>query len=186
MAEPKKKRSLITTLALLFTLVFLLVLASCVGMCAYGSSVPEAHTASGSEVIKADIDDVFAMQADVQKHPEWHDLVAEIKDYKEEEDGTASWHEVWKDGNEFGMKRTAYIEGKLIRVQIEDKAEVFNGSWTFDFEEVEGGTKVTITENGNIPNAFIRGMYHLTTEPDQTLKEHLKRMKTEAEKRATK
>lgn len=186
MAEPKKKRSLITTLAMLATLVFLLMLASCVGMCAYGSTIPEGHTVSGSEVIKADIDDVFAMQSNVQEYPKWHDLVAEIKDYKENEDGTASWTEIWKDGNEFGMKRTAYVRNKIIRVEIEDRAEVFNGSWTFDFEEVEGGTKVTITENGNIPNNFIRGMYHLATEPDQTLKEHLKRMKTEAEIRAAK
>lgn len=179
-----KNRSLITAPALVLTHWCLLLLGSRLGGCAYGSSVPDGHTASGSEVIKADLEDVFAMQADVQKHPEWHDLVAEIRDYKEGEDGTASWTETWKDGSEFGMKRTAYVQNKKIRVEIEDKAEVFNGSWTFDFEEVEGGTRVTITENGNIPNAFIRGMYHLATEPDQTLKEHLQRMKTEAEKRA--
>jgi hypothetical protein len=185
MAEPKKKRSLITTLAMIATLVFLLMLGSCVGMWAYGKSVPEAHTASGSEIIKADIDDVFAMQADVQKHPEWHNVVAEVQDYKEDEDGTATWLAVWKDGNNrFRMKRTAQVENQLIRVEIADEAEFFSGSWTFNFEEVEGGTKVTITEDGRIPNAFFRGMYTLTSEPDQTLKEHLKHWKAEAEKRA--
>ena len=47
-------------------------------------------------------------------------------------------------------------------------------------------TDTVITENGNIPNNFIRGMYHLTSEPDQTLKEHLKRLKAEAEEREAK
>jgi hypothetical protein len=184
--QPKKKSSLLMTLVKVGLLLFLLMLGSCVGIWAYGKSTPEAHTASGSETIKADIDDVFETQADVQKYSAWNETVAEIRDYKENPDGTASWTEVWKDGNEFGMKRTAYIREKLIRVEIEDKAEFFNGSWTFDFEDLEEGTKVTITENGNIPNAFVRGMYNLVAEPDQTLKEHLKRMKTEAEKREAK
>jgi uncharacterized membrane protein len=184
--QPKKKSSLLKTLVLLALLLVLLPFAGCLGMCAYGSSIPESHTSTGSETIKADIDDVFALQANVQKYPEWHDLVKEIRDYKEEPNGAASWTEEWKDGNVFAMKRTAYIKEKLIRVEIEDTNEVFSGSWTFDFADLEEGTKVTITENGNIPNNFIRGMYHLTSEPDQTLKEHLRRLKTVAEEREAK
>ena len=182
--QPKKKRSLITTLALVFTLLFLLAVAGCLGTCAYGSSVPENHTATGSETFKADIDDVFAMQADVPKHPEWHNMVAEIQDFKEQEDGTATWLAVWKDGNRFQMKRTALIENKLLRVEIKDEADFFSGSWTFNFEEVEGGTKVTITEDGNIPNDFVRGLHNLMSEPAETLNGHLKHWKAEAEKRA--
>jgi hypothetical protein len=183
MAKQKKKRPLFVTLAMIFILFFLLTAVSCGAIWYYGTTLPEGHTASGSAIINAEVEEVFGLQADVRKAPEWNGTVAEIRDYKESEDGTASWTEIWADGNEFAMKRTAYVEDKLIRVEIEDKAEVFNGSWTFEFEEVEGGTRVTITEQGNIPNSFVRGMFNLVTEPDATLKEHLARLKRETEER---
>lgn len=173
----------LSKLGLLFTLM--LVLAG-VGMCAYGHSKPEGHTASGSEIIKAPLADVFALEADIKKRPEWMEQVKEVRDYKEGENGTASWLEVWNDGNEFDMKLAANAKDKMLRFEIRDRNEVFNGSWTLDFEAVEGGTRVTITEQGNIPNAFVRGMFHLVASPDDTLKQHLQILKTQAEKKAAK
>lgn len=184
MAE--KKKSVGMLLLKLGALFVLLILAAVVGTCAYGGSKPEAHTASGSETINAPVAEVFALQADVLKTPQWTGLVKEVRDYKEKEDGTASWLEIWNDGNEFDMKRTAYVKDKLLRVEIQDRAEVFHGSWTFDFAEANGGTRVTITEEGVIPNAFIRGMYHLVANTDDTLKKHLQILKKEAEERAGK
>jgi uncharacterized protein YndB with AHSA1/START domain len=185
-AMAEKKRSVGMLLLKLAALFVLVIIAAVVGTCAYGNSKPEAHTASGSETINAPVGEVFALQADVLKTPQWTGLVKEVRDYKENPDGTASWLEIWNDGNEFDMKRTAYVKDKLLRVEIQDRAEVFHGSWTFDFAEANGGTRVTITEEGTIPSAFIRGMYHLVANTDDTLKNHLQLLKKEAEKRAAK
>lgn len=182
----KRKRSFLVTLVKIAVLLALLPILAGLGFCAYGHSKPVGHTASGSELIHALPEEVFALEADIKKRPEWLELVKEVRDYKENEDGTASWLEVWNDGNEFDMKLSAIVPNKMLRLEIQDRNEVFNGSWTLEFEAVDGGTKVTITEQGNIPNAFVRGMFHVVASPDDTLKQHLQILKQEAEKRAPK
>ena len=177
MAEKKK-----TTLAFKLLIGMATVMLSLTaGIYAYGLSHDAEHTATGSEVVNAPLAQVFAMQADPREVAKWKEQVAEVRDYKDLGGGLASWREVWKDDNQFDFVITHYEHNKLLRIQITDVNEVFYGNWTISFEEAEGGTRITITEKGTIPNAFVRGAFHLSTSTDATLKDHLKQLKAQAE-----
>lgn len=40
--------------------------------------------------------------------------------------------------------------------RVADKSLPYSGSWTYDLEQVPEGTRVTITENGEVPNPIFR------------------------------
>lgn len=177
MAE-KKKTSLAFKLLIGMAAVMLSLTG---GIYAYGLSHDAEHTATGTEVVNAPLAKVFAMQADPREVAKWKSNIAEVRNYKDLGGGLASWREVWKDDNQFDFVITHYEHNKLLRIQISDVNEVFYGSWTIAFEAAEGGARVTITEKGTIPNAFVRGAFHLSTSTDATLKDHLAQLKTAAE-----
>lgn len=185
MAEPKKKKSspIMRGLALVLTVIAV----ACGGVAVYGLTLDETHKASESTVIKAELGDVFARQLDVQKHKEWRTDVSEIRDFKAEEDGKASWVEVWNDGTEMRMWFAEVAKDKSLKVRTEHTKGVFFGTWTFTFEEEDDGTKVTITEEGRIPNAFFRGMNSLMNRDQAaTIRGHLAALKAASEKAAAK
>lgn len=45
---------------------------------------------------------------------------------------------------------------KRLISRIADKSLPYSGSWTYDLEPVPEGTRVTITENGEVPNPIFR------------------------------
>lgn len=178
MAE-KKKTSLAFKLLIGMATVMLSLTG---GIYAYGLSQDAEHTATGSEVVNAPLAKVFAMQADPREVAKWKEQIAEVRDYRDLGGGLASWREVWKDDNQFDFVITHYEHNKLLRIQITDLNEVFYGSWTLAFEAAGEGTRVTITEKGTIPNAFVRGAFHLSTTTDATLMDHLSQLKVAAER----
>lgn len=177
MAEKKKSSRAMKVVA-----GFLSVLAfACAAIYVYGWSQDETHTASGSALINAKVADVFARQADVQGQTNWRSELKEVRDYKAGENGLAEWTEDWGRGRVVTLQHVEIVPDKRIKVKLEGPGGAFYGTWTFDFAAAEGGTQVTITEEGGIPNAFIRGIFSLMAAPDATLKKHLAELKTACE-----
>jgi uncharacterized protein YndB with AHSA1/START domain len=143
----------------------------------YGRRMPEGHRASGSALVAAPIAEVFALHADPRKRPEFVPQVKEIRDFKDEGDGKASWTELWKDRNTFRMRLAECEQDRRLTMEIQVNKNVFHGTWTFEFAEEEGGTRVTITEDGRIPSPLTRGVYNLLADTDETLRKYLENLK---------
>lgn len=183
MSEPKKKKSS-PVMRVLATVAFAAALCAG-GVAAYGLTLDESHRAVESAVISARPDDVYARQYDVPKHKEWRTGVSEIRDFKAEEDGKASWVEVWNDGTEMRMWFAEVAKDKTLKVRTEHTKGVLFGTWTFTFQQVDDGTKVTLTEEGRIPNAFMRGVNSLMNRDQAaTIRGHLAALKAASEKAA--
>jgi hypothetical protein len=178
----KKKRSLGSKLAWLAIILVLLGSAAGGGVWYYGSTLPEKHMAAGVVEIAAPVKEVFALQADPRRGEEFRDDLSELLNYKSLGGGRASWTEVWTNGRSFDFEITEYRRNRTLTVTIRDHREMFHGSWRFQFEEVEGGTRVTLTEEGYIPNALNRGLFHVITSTDAMLNAHLKTLKAHFEK----
>lgn len=168
--KPRSIMSLLMKVAIAFSLLFLL---SAGGLYVYGTTAPESHEASGSRTINAPVGDVFALKHDPRRATEWRDDVAEIRYFENHGEGIVSWTEVWTDGNRFDFRVVEYARNKRLKIRINDVSDYFNGTWTCDFEEEDGGTLVTITENGNIPNPFIRALHRLSANPAEPLTKRL-------------
>jgi len=177
MAEKRKSsRAMKIVAGVLSMLAFV-----CAGVWIYGMTQDETHTASGSIVINAKVADVFARQADVEGQPAWRSGLMAVHGYKTGDDGKAEWQEEWADGDTLNFRTLELEKDRRIKVKLDHPRGVFYGTWTFEFEPAEGGTRVTITEEGGIPNALIRGVHTLTASPGETLKKHLAELKAACE-----
>jgi len=57
--------------------------------------------------------------------------------------------------------------------RIADEDAPFGGSWTIELEEVRGGCRITVTENGEIYNPIFRLIARLMLHPTDTIDQYL-------------
>ncbi|MEM9454699.1 MAG: SRPBCC family protein [Myxococcota bacterium] len=58
-------------------------------------------------------------------------------------------------------------------IMASDFSLPFTGSWTFELEQVEGGTRLSITEQGSIDNPLFRFVAHVFMDPAATANTYL-------------
>lgn len=136
----------------LVALAVLVVLALVVQV--VGSSLPREHVASARAVYAAAPEVVYDRIADHESAPSWRPDVTRVERLPDQ-DGKP----VWREESSFGpmtMRVDAAERPTLYRTTIADDALPFGGSWTFELEPADGGTRLTITEDGFIEPAFFR------------------------------
>jgi uncharacterized protein YndB with AHSA1/START domain len=115
-----------------------------------GAMLPVAHTTSHSTVIRKPPREVYAVIRDFASAPQWRKELKRVEvlsptQYREHGAHDAVAYEIIEDQ-----------PGRRIVSRIADKNLPWGGSWTWDFESVDGGTRVTIIENGEVYNPFFR------------------------------
>jgi uncharacterized protein YndB with AHSA1/START domain len=144
-------------------LVLLLILAVA-GLFAWGTQLPESHTASASEVVPAPEADVFRRIVDAGKYTAWRKDVKTVEVLDE-----SRWIEDGGNGRiPFKVMESSPPSRLVVRIDTEDLP--FDGSWTYALSPVRGGTRVEITENGRVKNAMFRAMGRLFFPHDKTMK----------------
>lgn len=145
--------------------VFLAVLL--LTMAAFGWMLPVGHVASGSAVIGAPAEVVFARVADVPAYPSWWSEVSRVEPLTPV-DGRARYREHMRTG--------AVVFEVVERVppvrfvsRIADPEQPFGGTWTFELAPADGGTRVTITERGEVYNPLFRFLSHYVFSQTATL-----------------
>lgn len=58
-------------------------------------------------------------------------------------------------------------------IMASDYSLPFTGTWTYDLKEVEGGTRLSITEQGTIDNPLFRFVAHTMMDPSDTITTYL-------------
>jgi uncharacterized protein YndB with AHSA1/START domain len=115
-----------------------------------GALLPVAHTASRSLVVRKPPREVYALIRDVASFPQWRNEVQRVEvltatQFREHAAHDAVTYEIIEDQ-----------PGRKIVSRIADKNLPYGGSWTWDFEPVDGGTRITVTENGEVYNPLFR------------------------------
>ena len=122
---------------------------------AFGYALPVAHVAARDAVLPAPPERVFAAITEVERFPGWRSDVQAV-------DVTArSPHLQWRERGSDGTISFEVQESEPPRrlvTRIADKTLPFGGAWTFTLQPVDGGTKLTITENGEVYNPLFRVM----------------------------
>ena len=119
-----------------------------------GYLLPRDHVASRDAVVAASPRETFARLLDVERFPEWRPGVEKVEvmarsplRWKEHDGGDVITYEVLD----------ARPAERLV-VRIADPDLPFGGTWTYDLREEAGGTRVTITERGEVYNPIFRFM----------------------------
>jgi uncharacterized protein YndB with AHSA1/START domain len=119
----------------------------------FGYALPVAHVATRDAVLPAQPERVFAAITDVEAYPKWRSDVEGVEVIARTP--RMQWRERGSDGTIAFEIEDSEPPRRLV-IRITDRSLAFGGAWTFTLQPVEGGTRLTITENGEVYNPLFR------------------------------
>ena len=125
-------------------------------MAAVGATLPVKHTASLEAVYPAPRDSVYVLITDVSRYTEWRSGLERVEQ-RPPVAGKPRWLEVGDDG-EMLFEATESDPGRRHVTRIADPGLPFGGTWTFELEDAPAGTRLQITEDGEVYNPIFRFM----------------------------
>lgn len=144
---------------LLITIVAGLVVASLllVGVIALiGSRLPKAHSAPRSIVLQQRRQQVYKVVRDFSSASTWRSDVERIE-ITSGADEKVRFCEHGKNGD-VNYELSEDIPAERMVTRILDTDLGYSGKWTYAFADESGGTRVTITEDGEVSNVIFRFM----------------------------
>lgn len=139
------------TLGGLLALLLLIALA--------GAFVPREHVATSAVRLRAKPEDVWALVVDQAAWPRWH---AGVKSTERLPD--VEGRERWRMAHREGDLVTEVVESVAPRryvTRIVDDGLPYGGRWIWEIEATpDGGTRLSITEDGFIRNVVFRALAH--------------------------
>ena len=135
----------------------LLVIVVLIGLIfALGAALPKTHTASVRTVINAPAESVYAVIADVERATAWRSGLKRVEVLERD---PLLWRET-ADWGDITFVRDEAVAPTRIVARIADESQGFGGTWTYEIaaSPAQGGSTVTITENGTVSNPLFRFM----------------------------
>jgi uncharacterized protein YndB with AHSA1/START domain len=153
----------------LFIVVAVLVALAAV-IAIVGWSLPVKHVASRQRTVAASPDVVWRTITDVDAFPSWRSDVKSV-----ERVGTAgpvTWIEHGSSGR-ITFAIDASDPPRRLVTRIADPNLPFGGNWTYELAPAGAGTRVTITENGEIYNPVFRAVARFVLGYEATMTSYL-------------
>lgn len=143
-----------TMRTLAYLVVLLIAAIAIVGM--VGWSLPVAHVASRGERFDAPLDTVWKVVTDVGAYAAWRSDITSVE-LLPPVDGRPAWRET------SGGDRVEYVAEEMVAptrfvTRITTKGLPYGGRWRYELTPDAGGTRVTITEEGEVYNPIFRFM----------------------------
>ncbi len=121
-----------------------------------GSRLPKAHVASRSILLRQSPQNVYAVVRDFGSAPTWRTDVKRIE-VEPQAGGPLHFREEGKNGTvNYELAEDVPAERMVTRILDTDLG--YSGKWTYVFAAENGGTRVTITEDGEVSNVLFRFM----------------------------
>lgn len=135
--------------------IVLLVLIAAV----VGSRLPEGHRASRTLTLSVPRSELWARITDFSAQVEWNKRLSKTERLPDR-DGCETWQDTYGRNKLILIVRESTPQQRLVR-EVEDPAGYFSGDWTFELADSDGGSTLTITENGAVHSAIARAFMKL-------------------------
>jgi uncharacterized protein YndB with AHSA1/START domain len=121
----------------------------------FGYALPVSHVASVDRTFAQPPARIFAVIHDVERYPTWRSDVKEVRIV--ERTPGLRWREVGSNGTITFELQEAVSPSRLV-TRIVDRSLAFGGTWMFVLTPEGSGTRVAITEHGEVYNPLFRVM----------------------------
>ena len=121
-----------------------------------GWLLPVGHTATRAAMLAAAPHDVYAAISDVERYPSWWPDVSRIEPLPAV-GGRVRFREHMSAGAVVMEVEEAVPPSRFV-TRIADPDQPFGGTWTFEIAAAAGGSRLTITERGEVYNPVFRFM----------------------------
>jgi hypothetical protein len=132
------------------------VAALVLGVFLAGAALPRDHVARVQARFAQPPERVFATIADVEAAPAWRGDLERVEILSAEGEPLR-----WRETGRFGdmtFVREEEVAGRRLVGRIADTSQGFGGRWIYELEPADGGTLLTITEEGEVYSPFFRFM----------------------------
>jgi len=141
-----------------------------------GSRLPQSHRASGERLLAASSELLWRTLIDVEAFPSWRGDVKRVQRLPDH-DGRTAWVE---DG---GSGKITFVFARLdpphlLVSRIADPKLPFGGTWTFEISPMSDGSRLRITEDGQIYNPLFRFIARFVFGYDRTIDTYLSALET--------
>jgi len=119
-----------------------------------GALLPVQHHSAGERIVAASPAAVFNLITDVASYPSWRSGV-EHEEIMPSADGRLAFRETGRDGTIPYVVVSSEPDRRLV-TQIAGHDLSFGGTWTFELTPAGGGTRLRITEDGEVYNPLYR------------------------------
>jgi Polyketide cyclase / dehydrase and lipid transport len=133
-------------------LIVAVVAALAAGVIGVGYALPQNHVASRTISLSASPDDVFAAIWNVDRYPNWRKDVQRVDVLSLE---PLRWREL-SGGDAITFEVAESRRPELHTVRIADPDLPFGGTWTYALTPDGSGTRLAITERGEVYNPVFR------------------------------
>ena len=135
-------------------IVLLVLLVAVVAL--IGSRLPPEHVASQSIFLRRAPEEVYAVVRDFASAPKWRSDVKQV-DVETRPDGRVYFREVGSNDT-VNYELVEDVPNTRMVTRIRDTDLGYAGQWTYTFAAENGGTRLTIREDGVVSNVFFRFM----------------------------
>jgi uncharacterized protein YndB with AHSA1/START domain len=155
-----------------WVLITVLALGLVVALAAMiGSRLGQSHRASVSKTFPVPPEVIWSAMTDVAAFPSWRAGVTRVERLPDR-NGYPVWMEEGRSG-----KMTMAVERmeppRVLVARIADPKLPFGGTWTYEITPDAGGSRLTITENGEIYNPLFRFMARFIFGYEGTIQSYL-------------
>ena len=117
-----------------------------------GWMLPQNHVASGTAQLSLSPDKVWPIVTDVADYPSWRNEVDSVERLATPD---LRWREI-SGSDRISYEATTFDAPTHFVAHIADKGLPFGGSWDYRIEAAGTGSRITITENGEVYNPIFR------------------------------
>lgn len=136
----------------LYAVVVLVVLVAVVFT--IGWFLPVGHVATRSAAFARPPQDLYAAVSDVAKYPQWWSELSQVE-MLPSRSGRIRFREHMSTGPVV-MEVVESVPRSRFVTRIDDPDQPFGGTWTFEIAPDAGGTRLTVTERGEVYNPLFR------------------------------
>ena len=138
-----------------------------------GSRMPREHRSQLTATLHANRAAVWAVITDYAKMPEWWPAVKAVRLEKLPAGTELTWN-TDKHGQQIAFRTKEERHGERLVREIVGKDLPFGGTWTFELADAaDGGTTLTLTEDGFITPPVFRALATWVFGLDTTQKDYL-------------
>jgi uncharacterized protein YndB with AHSA1/START domain len=138
-----------------------------------GCFLPRGHMATRTLALKQPPEAVWTVLRTGEDYPKWWSIVKTVE-RQPGADGRELWRLDYMDGNRFVLEVAEAASPSRLVMRIDDVNKLFSGQWDYALEPADGGSRVTLTERGEVANPLIRLMARLMMDPHMYIDVHLK------------
>lgn len=148
---------------------FVGVVALVLAMAGIGATMEPSHVAARQAVYARSPDELWDVITRFDRTPSWRTDVDAI----ELESGDPIRFVEMGPQGPLPLEVTEQERPRRLVLTAADPSLPFSGTWTFELQPTDGGTRLTITERGTIDNPLFRFMARLFMDPSATATTYL-------------